>query len=259
MRPMPPATGPALIILVAFLLPGFVTVLLQELTFKRPDDPTPLDRLLRIVCYSVWSYLIISVVAIVFGVNKANFLPWYHAHTGNPALLVLLGVALVLVPSIVIVVVTRLWSGSGFRKRVLELLRVNIRHTEPTAWDFFFRQHRNAYVRVKFATGAQVVGYYGADSFAAYAKDGRDLYLEEAHEWDQEADWIGNAVPATAGVWINAAEAVAVEFYTGGEHGEEAKQDTPATTPEDGQEGRPRGSKAAGEAAAAEESVGQRK
>src|SRR5690242_6315512 len=53
---MPPATGPALIILVAFVLPGFVTVLLQERTFKSADDPTPLDRLLRIIVFSVLSY-----------------------------------------------------------------------------------------------------------------------------------------------------------------------------------------------------------
>ena len=82
---MPPATGTALIILVAFLLPGFVTVLLKELTFKSAEDPTPLDRLLRTLSYSVWSYLLIAVVAIPLGIHRSNFLRWYHAHTGDPA------------------------------------------------------------------------------------------------------------------------------------------------------------------------------
>lgn len=51
-------------ILVAFVLPGFVTVLFQERTFKRAEDPTPLDRLLRAVYYSLWSYLILAAVAV---------------------------------------------------------------------------------------------------------------------------------------------------------------------------------------------------
>ena len=64
---MAPATGTALILLVAFVLPGFVTVLLQERTFKSADDATPFDRLLRAVYYSVWCYLLLATVALILG------------------------------------------------------------------------------------------------------------------------------------------------------------------------------------------------
>lgn len=43
---MPRQTGTALILLAAFVLLGFVTVLIQQRTFMSAEDPTPLDRLL---------------------------------------------------------------------------------------------------------------------------------------------------------------------------------------------------------------------
>ena len=68
---MPPATGTALIILVAFVLPGFVTVLIQENTYRYTEAPTPLDRLLRILYYSVWTYLLLGLAALVFTASFA--------------------------------------------------------------------------------------------------------------------------------------------------------------------------------------------
>lgn len=246
---MPPATGPALIILVAFVLPGFVTVLLEELTFKTAGDPTPLDRLLRIIVNSVWSYLLIAVVAVIVGVNKRKFLHWYHVHTGDPAQLVCLAAALVLVESILIATAMFLWSRSGIRTEAMKVCGLNPNHLEPTAWDFFFRKGREAYVRVKFATGEQVVGYYGSKSFAAYSKDGRDLYLEDAHAWNPETELPGAEVDATCGVWVNTTYAVQVEFYNGGD-GETASQ-VQDLDPGHFEEERPPGSEATSQAAAA--------
>jgi hypothetical protein len=180
MARMPPATGPALIILVAFVLPGFVTVLLQERTFKSANDPTPLDRLLRIVMYSVISYLLIAIAAIIFGFDRATILRDYHDYTAQPAQPVWRGVLLVMIPSLLIASATFGWSRFKHRDKVMQSLRLNPRHTEPTAWDHFFPKRRRCFVRVTFADGSRVLGFYGADSFASYSKDGRDLLLEKA-------------------------------------------------------------------------------
>jgi hypothetical protein len=58
-----------------------------------------------------------------------------------------------------------------------------------------------------------VLGYYGGRSFAAYAEDGRDLYLERAYELGANG-WFDHEVDGNRGVWINADNAVSVEFYT---------------------------------------------
>jgi len=186
---MPPATGPALIILLAFALPGFVTVLIQERTYLHAEDPTTLDRLLRVFYYSVWSYLILAVVAIVLRIDRGDVERFYREQQGDPAILVCIGAALILGPSLAIATATRLWHGSRAQGCVLDIARVNERHQEPTAWDFFFRQGRRAYVRVTFKDGGRVYGYYGNASFSAYAKDGPDLFLER-HYADVD-DWFG--------------------------------------------------------------------
>ena len=231
---MPPATGTALIILGAFVLPGFVTVLLQELTFKSADDPTPLDRLLRILWYSVWSYLLVAVIAIVFSIDKTNFLSWYHRHTGDPALLVLLGALLVMVTSVIIATATLLWSRCAWREPTMKALHLNPRHKQPTGWDHFFQQRRDAYVRATFADGSRVLGYYGDKSFAAYAKDGPDLFLERVYVPNNlDDEWFGEVAPDTCGIWVKAQDAVSIEFYApvlNDEQRQEAERQTEAPT-----------------------------
>jgi hypothetical protein len=208
-----PNTGSAVIIIVAFLLPGFVTVLVQERTFRSADDPTELDRLLRIVWYSAWSYVLVAVAAIVLDVHRSDIVHLYHRYKGDPEELVWRAALVVLVPSVVIAEATRWWSKSRSRTTLLKLANVNERHSEPTAWDYFMRQGRGAYVRVTFADGSRVLGYYGARSFAAYAKDGRDLYLERTFVPDEQG-WFGPEADGNCGVWVRAAEAISVEFYT---------------------------------------------
>jgi len=222
---MPPTTGPALIILVAFVLPGFVTVMMQEHVFKLAEDPTPLDRLLRIIVYSVWSYLLVAVAAMLSHTDRADILREYHRYTPDPAQLVWRGALLVLVTSTIVAFVTWLWSRWGARKSLLERVGFNPRHTEATAWDFFFRQGQAVYVKIRLTTGEQLAGYYGSESFAAYARDGRDLFLEQACDWDEEAGWFGDPVEASCGVWINPGNAVAVEFYNPGQDETSVPQD----------------------------------
>jgi Family of unknown function (DUF6338) len=208
---MPPTTGPALIILVAFALPGFVTVLIQERTYKRAEDPTTLDRLLRITYYSVWTYMLLALLAIVFGIDRAYVEYFYQRHEQNPAELVWRAALLILLPSVAIATATRGWSGSRGQALVLRLARINEHHEEPTGWDYFFRQRREAYVRVTFKDGARVYGFYGAESFAAYAKDGSDLFLERVYS--DADDWFGPEAAGSCGVWVRTQDVVCIEFY----------------------------------------------
>jgi len=211
---MPPATGPALLILVAFVLPGFVTILIQERTFSSAEDPTPLDRLLRIIYYSVWTYLLLAVAALVCGVDRSYLQHLYEHYKDNPAQLVWRGALVILVPSIIIATATRIWLGSRLQRWALQLARINERHEEPTAWDYFFRQRIESYVQVKLADGGRVLGYYGARSFASYAKDGRDLFLERIYFLDPKTDWFGQEIPGSSGVWIRTDDVVSIDFYT---------------------------------------------
>ena len=222
---MAPATGPALVILVAFVLPGFVTVLIQENTYRYSEDPTTLDRLLRILYYSVWTYLLLAAAALILHEDRHTIEQLYNEDKGDPAELVWRGALVVLAPALVIATVTRLWYGSRLQEWCLDCLRINRNHLQPTGWDHFFRKAEDAHVRVTLKDGGRVYGYYGSDSFAAYAKDGGDLFLERVFK--EEDEWF--ASEAACGVWLPLKDVVCVEFYPP-EHADtvEAAGETPS-------------------------------
>jgi hypothetical protein len=218
-----PATGTALIVLVAFVLPGFVVVLFQERTFKQAEELTPFDRLLRTVYYSVWCYLLLAVVALVFGVDRASIERLYHHYRADPAQLVWRGALAVMAPAFAVWLWTLLLHESGASRRAMERAHLNARHQEPTAWDHWFRSGLKSHLRVVYRDGLSVWGYYGEDSFASYAKDGRDLFLEhiyrertisdDSDSEDAPGPWFGTAHESNRGGWVSLEDAVCVEVY----------------------------------------------
>ena len=220
---MTPATGTALIVLVAFVLPGFVVVLFQERTFKQAEELTPFDRLLRTVYYSVWCYLLLAVVSLIFGIDRASIEHLYHRYRGDPAQLVWRGAVAVMSPATVVWLSTLLLHETGLSRRAMERAHLNARHQEPTAWDHWFRKGLKSHVRIVYSDGRSVWGFYGEDSFASYAKDGRDLFLEhvypernivdDADSEDAAGPWFGTAHESNRGAWVSLDGAVCVEIY----------------------------------------------
>jgi hypothetical protein len=220
---MAPATGTALILLIAFVLPGFVVVLFQERTFKQAEELSPFDRLLLALYYSLWCYLMLAAVALIAGVDRADVEQLYGRYEPDPAQLVWRGALVVLAPAAVVWFSTLLFRESGVGARLSELVRLNARHQEPTAWDFWFRQGLKSHLRIVFPEGRSVWGYYGDRSFASYAKDGLDLFLEHIYREceipddpdsdDAAGSWFGQAHERNRGGWVKVDGAVCIEVY----------------------------------------------
>jgi hypothetical protein len=251
---MAPTTATALVIILAFVLPGYVCVLFQERTFKSAAETTPLDRLLQALYYSVWCYLLLVAVALILGLDREWFVHLYDQHRSDPAQLVWRGAAALLGSATIIWFCTVVWHDSGANHWTLRHVRLNAHHQQPTAWDFFFRKRHWVHVKIKFADHT-VYGYYGKDSFASYAKDGRDLYLEYIFAEDDDNELgFGEWDEENRGGWVNLADAIAVEFYspqdetkssregagpkarrTGGTEESSAEASTPTVTPAQGE------------------------
>jgi hypothetical protein len=164
------------------------------------------------VYYSVWCYLLVAGAALVFGVDRPYVEDLYDQYKSDPAELVWRGALVILLPAVVVATAARLWAGTPAQSKVLALMRINERHEQPTAWDYFFRQRRSVYVRVTTKDGSRVLGFYGVASFAAYAKDERDLYLERVYVPNDQG-WFGPESPGNRGVWLKTDDAIAIEFY----------------------------------------------
>lgn len=70
---MAPETGTALLVLVAFVLPGFVALLIGERTHVVPvRNRTPFELLLIATYYSVVCWGIIALASWPFGLDRAD-------------------------------------------------------------------------------------------------------------------------------------------------------------------------------------------
>lgn len=221
---MPPETGTALLILVAFVLPGFATVLFKERMHEAGRDVSPLERVLQAGYYAVWSYVLLAGFCILLSIERQDIEDLYGDHKGAPADLVWRAGLAIVAPAFVVANASRIWEGSQLRRRAYEKVGVNARHRVSTTWDYVFSLRRSLMVRATLRGGEVVGGYYGAESFSAYAKDGRDLYVER--QWTMDADgWFEQEAPDTRGLWIPGEEVVWVAFYDPANGGKEEAKD----------------------------------
>lgn len=81
----------------------------------------------------------------------------------------------------------------------------------PRAWDDFFSQRPNVYLRVRTTAGDWLGGRYGPASYAAEFPHEPDLLLEEA--WPMEANGAFGAAPRGCPLYIPATTIAYIEIF----------------------------------------------
>lgn len=137
-EPMPtPATGTALLILVGFVLPGFVAVLLKGRLYEVRGEESTFDRLLTTVYYSLLIYLLPALVVALlsgFGALDRGDLELFFDGNSSLWLIVLVAAAILLGVPALAAVAAWTWMNSSSRRRVYSLSdRLNPEHR--TRWD----------------------------------------------------------------------------------------------------------------------------
>lgn len=90
-------------------------------------------------------------------------------------------------------------------------LRKWIPHPTPTAWDFFFRQSHECWVRCYLKNGDKIGGLFSAGSFAGLHPHPRDLYIREVWTLTEKGRFVGR-VAGTMGALVSMDECTFVEF-----------------------------------------------
>lgn len=80
---------------------------------------------------------------------------------------------------------------AGAEDRVLSLLLG--RAPAPRAWDYFFSERPNVYLRVQVDGGGWLAGRFASASYAGGFPNDGDLYLEEAWSVDPDTGVLGDA------------------------------------------------------------------
>lgn len=207
-----PATGTALLLLVAFVLPGFITVVAREATYVVRDATTPFERLLLSLSYSVRIYAALFVLVLALGWHTSDVSAFSHGHKALWEYGVFGGLALFVLP-LSISECGRRWRRSEHaRPWALRFLRISEGHSTPSGWDHFFASNRAALVRITLDDRRVVGGYYGEQSLAAYSADIQDLFLEQRWELDEDG-WFTRPAPSSLGLWVPHEHIVSVELY----------------------------------------------
>jgi hypothetical protein len=208
-----PATGTALLLLVAFVLPGFVTILVKERIYEVPAEQKPFERLLQTLYYSLLVYAVPGVVAVAVGAERDDFRRLF-AGDADPRVTAGIAVAALLLLPLLVAYAGRRWMISSVRPRALERLKISVSHRTPSSWDYAWEDGEPCLVVATLRGGEVVGGYYGPKSHSGYGAQHRDLFLEE--RWEVvTVDGATRLEPTTGslGVWLAADDIVAVERY----------------------------------------------
>lgn len=209
---MTPQTGTALLVIAAFVLPGFVTLLVRERTYTVPSEQKPFERLLRALYYAALVYALAVGIGAILGLDKVDLVDLY---SGRKALGELLGAAVlvVLVLPLIIAEAGRHWRRSQLRQTVLGWLRISVAHDVDSGWNQAFSEAPNVmFVRATTHDNRVIGGMYAHGSLAGYSEQAQDLYLVQRWELDRD-DWFERPAVGTLGVWIPKDNIASLEFY----------------------------------------------
>ncbi len=201
----------------AFVLPGFVTLLMRERTFAVRDPDTPFERLMQALYYSALVYVVTLTGAAAYGVSKADLAAFYAGEKPLGATIAI-GVVVAMVVPVALTYVGLLWTTSGrFRPWVLRRIGVDTGHATRSAWNEAFGQKGTPLVRATLLDGRVVGGFYGGSdagrsSLASYSQHDQDLYLATRWELDGD-DWFVQPADGSLGLWLPKENLASVEFY----------------------------------------------
>ncbi len=191
----------AVLIAIAFLVPGFILSSILAMTFRRRSrsaaDLTLQYLTFSCVNYGLWSWLI---VLMVHG-NWLNLVPTLSAF-------IVFGV--VFVSPVALGLIGSRMYRSEWVHRILSGFGFKMHRFIPTAWDFRFEQELPAWVIVRLKDGSSVYGFMGLASFAGDEPEERDLFVEAVFTPTPDGHW--QPASDTGGILIKGSEIATVEF-----------------------------------------------
>lgn len=193
-----------------FVLPGFVTLAVDQATYTLRPSQSQLEELLRALVYSVVDLGLLLLIAALSGIELERARELALARDGLWPALGIGALGLLAVAAAVSTAVRVLRQTGSLRRAAYRILRINANHRVPTAWDHFFIQEKSVLLRVVLQDGRVLGGLYGRYSFAARSQEGEDLFLEQ--RWKMIDDWFDGPVVPTSGLWIRAGEIRTMDF-----------------------------------------------
>lgn len=184
-----------LILFIAFVIPGFISIKAYQLLCPGSERNTS-DQLIDAIAYSSINYALLfsPIITIESGSLK-------NAH---PSLYYMFYVFVLFVAPIIWVFIWR-------HLRTKEFFLRNAPHPTKKPWDYLFAQRKPYWVEVFLKNGNVIAGLYANNSSASSAPAPEQIYLEETWVLDVDGKF-ERAIADTAGVIILTSEISHIEF-----------------------------------------------
>src|SRR4051794_10974639 len=202
---MAPQTGTAVLVLAAFVLPGFVTALIRDRTYHVRSRAEPGELVLAALYYSGLIYIIAAAVGVFAGFvtdfGADDVVGLYRGH-GTLAEYTGLAVAGLVVGPVVVAVCGKVWVDSRLRAHTFRWLDIDPAHGTRSGWEHWFAQRRPCLIRATLADGRIVGGFMATGkSFAGFSVHSQDLFIEQRWELDDDG-WFLRPADDSLGVYL---------------------------------------------------------
>jgi hypothetical protein len=205
-------TGTAILILGAFVLPGFITLTLRERLYVVRGEDGPFERLLSALLYSAILYGTLLVTAHLAGLQKTDLVEFQSGNKPLGADLLAATAIFLLLPGLIALAGSRWMSSTRLRPRLLRFAGSSESHSANSAWNILFSDRDACLVRATLTDGRIVGGLYDGSSVSGYSEQTRDLFLSE--RWGlNENKWFVGPMDRSDGVWLSDGTIVSLEFY----------------------------------------------
>jgi hypothetical protein len=212
-----PGNLEAVLIVIVFIIPGVISQRVLGAAISRQQRETQ-DVLLEAVLFSCVNFAAFGWLLIVVPDLSTEWATRHRTFVISAWVLFLL-VAPVIWGWIFALAIERDWLTGLYG-----WFGLRYRDPTPRAWDYYFGQRRQAWVRVRLVDGSVIAGYMGPRSFASSFPSPEDLYLETVYPVDEDGRLGRDPLPESGGVWIQGSQIKAIEFITAPTEGAERER-----------------------------------
>ncbi len=185
-----------LVLFVAFVVPGFISIKTYGLLFLVPPKDTS-SQLIDAIAYSCLNYAIFyPLYFYIKSIDSDCFGFGFYS--------IFLFVALFVGPVCWVI----LWRWARGKKCLQKWLP----HPVDKPWDFVFGQRVPFWVIVTLKDSRKIAGLYGSKSFASSAPSKEQIFFEQTWELNEDGGF-ERPRETTAGTLIVTAEIESIEFF----------------------------------------------
>lgn len=185
-----------LVLFIAFVVPGFVSLKTYELLFPGLHRETS-QQLIDAVAYSSINYALLLLP--IYKIETLKIRETY------PTAYVCFYVAVLFIAPV-------LWTYLLKKLRTTQFFQGALPHPTEKPWDYVFSQRKPYWVIVSLKDGGQIAGRYDSRSFASSAPASEQLYLEETWVLNEDGGFERSRTNS-AGILILASDIVKIEFF----------------------------------------------